>query len=87
MTKPLNDFSTGSDGRLDKSHGNSRTTEEEWEAAAKRLGLGVDELKAQVKLADSIIEEILKEERGGNDARLEGDASKCYARGSVSGSF
>lgn len=51
MTKPLNDFST----------------EEEWEAAAKRLGLGVDELKAQIKLADSIIEEIFREEQVHND--------------------
>jgi len=50
MTKPLNDFST----------------EEEWEAAAKRLGLGVPELKAQIKLADSIIEEIFKEEEDAN---------------------
>jgi hypothetical protein len=35
---------------------------EEWEAAAKRLGVDVYVLREQVRLADEIIEEILAEE-------------------------
>lgn len=36
--------------------------DEWWEEEASRLGLTVEELRKQVELADSIMEEILKEE-------------------------
>jgi len=39
------------------------SSDSEWEREAKRLGLSVAELREQIRLADEIMEEIIREER------------------------
>lgn len=42
---------------------NDKSSEAEWEAKAKELGITVSDLKEQIRLADLFLEEFFKEER------------------------